>query len=170
MNFEISHTLPADRDTVLAIMLDAEYYKFCQAHHSGVDRIEMLQQEDQGNIVRRRVLYQPKPIIRRIGPKEIPPDAMAWTEESTLDKAAYRLRFTNVAAKDWVRKRLANSGTIELRAAGPDRTTRVVAGELKVKFPILGGIAERIIYGKAKDILDEEARVFEKYLRERKAK
>ncbi len=167
MRFEITHTLPADRDRVVAILADPAYYEFLQRRHAGVDRIEVLSQEDLGTSIRRRVRYQPKPIIRSIGPKKIDPDAMSWVEESTFDKATCRLEFRNVAVKDWVRKRLANSGTIELRDGGAGRTTRVVSGELTVRFPILGAIAERIIHSKARDILDEEARLFAEYLREK---
>jgi len=167
MHFEIVHTLPADRDTVLAVMQEKAYYEYLQQHHAGVDRIELLSQEDQGATVKRRVHYQPKPIIKSVGPKKVPPEAMAWVEESTLDKKAYRLEFRNVGIKDWVQARLTNHGTIELLEAGPGRTKRIVSGELKIRFPLLGGIAERIIFGTAKDILDEEARVFGEYVKNR---
>jgi len=169
MHFEIVNTLPADRDTVVAVMLDKAYYEYLQKNHPGVDRIEMLSQEDLGATVKRRVHYQSKPIIKSVGPKKVPPEAMAWVEESTLDRKAYRLQFRNVPVKDWVRERMTNHGTIELLEAGPGQTRRIVTGELKVKFLILGAIAERIIFGKAKDILDDEAKAFAEYLKTRKA-
>jgi hypothetical protein len=149
-------------------MLEAAYYEFLQKNHPDVDRIEMLSQEESGGVVRRRVHYQPKPIIRSVGPKKVPPEAMAWVEESEMRRGDYRLRFTNVPVKDWVKERMTNHGTIELREAGPGRTTRVVSGELKIRFPLLGAIAERIVYGKAKDLLDAEARLFGDYVRTRK--
>lgn len=167
MRFEIVHTLPADRDTVLQVMQEKAYYEYLQQHHPDVDRIEMLSVEDRGTTVRRRVHYQPKPIIKSVGPKKVPPEAMAWVEESTLDKAGYRLTFTNVPIKDWVQQRMTNNGTIEFSDAGGGQTKRVVAGELKIKFPLLGAIAERIVYGKAKDLLDGEARLFGEYLKSR---
>lgn len=167
MKFEITHVLPADRDTVVAVLSESGYYEYIQKNHSGVDRIEMISIEDAGSSVRRKVHYQAKPIIRSVGPKKVPPEAMAWVEESTFDKAACRLDFTNVAVLDWVRRRLSNHGTIEFRDGGSGRTVRVIAGELRVKFPILGAIAERIIYAKAKGILDEEARLFGEYLKSR---
>jgi len=167
MHFEIVHTLPADRETVMAVMQEKAYYEFLQKNHADVDRIEMLSVEDLGAIVKRRVHYQPKPIIRSVGPKKISPEAMAWVEESTLDKKAFRLTFTNVPLKDWVQARMSNHGTIELLDAGGGATKRIVSGELKVRFLILGVIAERIIHGKAKDLLDGEAKLFGEYLKTR---
>lgn len=167
MKFEIVHNLPASRETVIAVMLEKAYYEFLQRNHPDVDRIELLSQEESGDVVRRRVHYQPKPIISRVGPKKVPPEAMAWVEESQLDRRTGRLTFTNVPVKDWVQERMSNRGTIELRDMGPEHTTRVVSGDLNVKFPLLGGIAERIIFGKAKSILDGEARLFGEYLKQR---
>lgn len=167
MHFEIVHTLPADPETVMRVMLEKAYYEYLQQHHPDVDRIEMLSVEDLGATVRRRVHYQPKPIIKSVGPKKVPPEAMAWVEESTLDKASRRLTFRNIPVKDWVQERMTNTGTIELLDAGNGQTRRVVAGELKVKFPLLGAIAERVIHGKAKDLLDGEARLFGEYLKTR---
>ncbi|NMC69489.1 MAG: DUF2505 family protein [Myxococcales bacterium] len=167
MQFEIVHTLPADPDTVMRVMQERAYYEYLQQHHPDVDRIEMLSLEDRGATVQRRVHYQPKPIIKSVGPKKVPPEAMAWVEESTLDKAARRLTFRNVPVKDWVQERMSNSGTIELRDAGGGQTRRVVSGELKIRFPLLGAIAERVVYGKAKEILDGEARLFAEYLKTR---
>jgi hypothetical protein len=164
MKFEISHTLPADVETVLRVMQEKAYYEFLQANHPSVDRIEMLSQEEVGSIVRRRVHYQPKPIIRSVGPKKVPPEAMAWVEESELDRANRRVTFTNVAVHREVKRRLINHGTITFADAGDGKTRRVVAGELTVKFPLLGGIAERIIYNKAKEILDGEAEQFARYV------
>ena len=167
MHFEIVHTLSADRETVMAVMQEKAYYEFLQKNHPDVDRIEMLSVEDLGSTVKRRVHYQPKQIIKSVGPKKISPEAMAWIEESTLDKKAFRLTFKNVPLKDWVQERLVNSGTIELQDACGGQTRRVVSGDLKVKFLILGAIAERIIHGKAKDLLDGEARLFGDYLKTR---
>jgi hypothetical protein len=167
MHFEIVHILPADRETVMAVMQEKAYYEFLQQNHPDVDRIEMLAVEDLGATVKRRVHYQPKPIIKSVGPKKISPEAMAWIEESTLDKKAFRLIFKNVPLKDWVQERLTNSGMIELLDAGGGQTWRVVSGELKVKFLILGVIAERIIHGTAKELLDGEARLFGDYLKTR---
>lgn len=163
MHFEIVHTLPADPDTVMRVMLEQAYYEYLQQHHPDVDRIEMLSVEDLGATVKRRVHYQLKPIIKSVGPKKVPPEAMAWVEESTIDKASRRQTFRNVPVLDWVQARMTNTGTIEFTDAGGGRTKRALTGELKIKFPLLGAIAERIIYGKAKSLLDGEARLFDEY-------
>ncbi|MFH1435275.1 MAG: DUF2505 family protein [Pseudomonadota bacterium] len=145
-------------------MFSKEYYIFLKSNHSAVDEIEVIEQTFEDDRVVREVKYTPRPIIRKIGPKEVPKDAMVFVERSTYDRGRHVLDFENVPKISWVAKRLKNSGTMTFTREG-GRTRRVVAGELKVKFPILGAIAERIIYSQARKILEEEVECFKKYIK-----
>jgi len=111
------------------------------------------------------------PMIKKVGPKEVPPEALAFVQESTIDRAAKRINFKNVAEHPKVLKHLENSGMFSFRDVG-GRTERTITGELKVtNLPFLlkplGGIAERIIYSNAEDLLNEEAKVFGEFLKTR---
>ena len=164
MKFKLESMLDSSLDNVENLMFSEEYYVYLKSNHSAVDDIEVIEQTFEDDRVVREIKYTPRPIIRKIGPKEVPKEAMVFFEHSTYDRRRHILDFENVPGISWVAKRLKNSGTMTFTEEG-GRTHRVVAGELKVKFPILGIIAERIIYSQARKILEEEVECFKKYLR-----
>jgi len=171
MHFNIENMLDARLGEVEALMFDAAYYEYLKASHSGVRNIEVVEQKVEADRITRVVRYTPKPIIEKVGPKKVPVEAMVFTEHSTYDRAAHRLSFRNVPQMPFVREHLTNEGTISFaeRAGG---TQRVAEGELKVKVPILGAIAERIIFTQARKLLDEEVACFKRFIllsREKKA-
>jgi hypothetical protein len=109
---------------------------------------------------------------QEVGPKEIPPEALAFIQESSLDRAQKRLSFKNIGEHPKVKKHLENSGSFTFRDLG-GKTERTISGELKVTnlpflLKVLAPIAEQIIYSNAKDLLNEEARVFSEFLKGRK--
>ena len=164
MKFKLESILNSSLENVEKLMFSEEYYVFLKSNHSAVDDIEVIEQTFEDDRVVREVKYTPRPIIRKVGPKEVPKEAMVFMERSTYDRGRHILDFENIPKISWVAKRLKNSGTMTFTQEG-DRTRRVVAGELKVKFLILGAIAERIIYSQARKILEEEVACFKKYIR-----
>jgi hypothetical protein len=167
MDFQLRSEFPFPLETVAAALYDKALLPFLAKEMALVREIERLEQTDDGTTVRRRVRYQPVPLIEKVGPKKVPPAAMAWIEESTFDRRSNRAEFVNVAVVEKVRKLLDNSGTIALRDLGNGRTERVISGKLKVKVPLLGSIAEKLIYANAEKILQEERAVFLRYLQSR---
>ena len=131
-----------------------------------LDRVFTL--SDEGSRVVRRVRYMPKPLIQKIGPKEIPPRWMEWVEESTLDRGAKTVTFQNRPTTQKIANLLVNQGTMQFRSKGA-KTERVLKGELKVKVFLLGKIAEKFIYNQASRILEEEARALNKFIQSRSA-
>jgi hypothetical protein len=112
-------------------------------------------------------------MIKKVGPKEVPPEALAFVQESQLDRAARRLSFKNIAEHPRVLKHLENSGAMTFREVGGKKTERITTGELKVtNLPFLlkplAIIAEKIIYSNAQDLLNEQASVFTEFLKQRK--
>lgn len=163
MKFKLENELQATLERVEELMFSQQYYEFVMENHTGVDKIEVVEQTIDDDEIRREVKYTPKPIIRKVGPKEIPREALEFTEHSTYDRRRHILEFENVPRVGLVRKYLMNKGTMTFVQRG-SMTTRTVEGELKVKFPILGAVAERIIYSQAKKILEEEVDCFRKYI------
>lgn len=166
MKFEITHTFDADVETVLAAMYDPALHEFLTKEMTTINEIEQLETHDQGARVQRRVRYMPKPLIQKIGPKEIPPRWMEWVEESTLDRSAQTVSFKNKPTTQKIANLLVNEGTMQFRAKGA-KTERVLKGELNVKVFLLGKIAEKFIYNQAARILDEEARALNKFIQTR---
>jgi hypothetical protein len=164
MQFELSHTFDADVDAVEQALFDPALPGFLLQEMKRVTAIEPLERHDDGNVIRRRVRYQPVPLIKKIGPKTVPEHWMAWIEESTYDRRTRRMEFANVPSTARIRDLLENRGTMTLSSVGPARTLRTLSGELHVKVFLLGKIAEGLIHAQGKEILDEEAHALQRFL------
>lgn len=167
MKFEYKHTFDVEMDALIEAMFSPDLVPVLLEKMTTVKHIEVLERNDSPERLVRRVKYVPVPSIKKIGPKTITPESMQWIEESSFDKARKVLTFENVPTHPKVREKMTNSGTVTFRSLGPGRTERVMAGELKIKFPILGRIAEGIIAKDAQKILDEEATVLSGFLKSR---
>ncbi len=168
MHFQFTHRFRAPVDKVQKAMLDEAFPAFLLQHHPKMMEAVVQSREDKGNIVTRKVRYRPKPIIESVGPKKIPPEYLAFVEESTFDLERKRLDFRNVPTVGGVARHLSNRGTMVFRDVGGE-CERVTSGELDVtNLPFLlrplGAIAERIIHSEAHKLLDQEAKVLEQFL------
>lgn len=166
MDFEIEHHFDADRERVESAMFESALTPRLLRDMTLIREIALIEQRADERHVWRAVRYVPVPMIRNVGPYDIEPEWMAWTEQSTLHRLAHEIEYANVPAVPRIAGLLEQRGIVRFEEAGPARTRRVVAGELRVKVPIVGLIAERLIYVNALKILDEEARVLNEYLRE----
>src|SRR6266849_5699398 len=159
MHFEFTHRFRAPVDKVQKAMLDEAFPAFLLSHHP-----KMME----ATVVTRKVRYRPKPIIESVGPKKIPPEYLAFVEESTFDLDKRHLEFKNVPTVAGVARHLSNRGTMSFRDVGGE-CERVTRGDLDVtNLPFLlrplGAIAERIIHGEAHKLLDQEAKVLQQFL------
>jgi hypothetical protein len=173
MHFELKHTFEASVDEVIDAMIDPKFPEFMKQHMKLMSDIKPVDRKEEGGKLNWRLRCVPVPMIKRVGPKEVPPEALAFIQESQLDRASKRLSFKNVAEHPRVLKHLENSGAMTFRDVG-GKTERTTSGELKVtNLPFLlkplGGIAERIIYSNAQDLLNEQAAVFSEFLKQRKS-
>ena len=171
MRFELKHSFDAPVDAVMDAMIDPAFPDFMKQHMKLMSDIKPIDRKEEGGRLSWRLRCVPVPMIKKVGPKEVPPEALAFVQESTIDRAGKRINFKNVAEHPKVLKHLENSGTFSFRDVG-GRTERTISGELKVtNLPFLlkplGGIAERIIYSNAEDLLNEEAKVFGEFLKTR---
>ncbi len=168
MHFEFTHRFRAPVEKVQRAMLDDGFPTFLLQHHPKMMEAAVQSREDKGNVVTRKVRYRPKPIIESVGPKKIPPEYLAFIEESTFDLDKKRLEFKNVPTVAGVARHLSNSGTMMFREVGGE-CERVTTGELVItNLPFLlrplGAIAERIIHMEAHKLLDQEAQVLQQFL------
>ncbi|GAC1353207.1 MAG: hypothetical protein NVS3B20_08720 [Polyangiales bacterium] len=168
MKFSLVHTFTALPNVVADAMLDPEMPAFLLANHGIMEEVAPQERVEEGDVVRRKVRYRPRPIIKKVGPKEVPPEMLAFIEESSFDKKAMRGEFVNNATRPGVRKHLVNKGTMTLREVG-GKTERTIEGTLEViGLPFLlrplAALAERIIYSEAQKLLDNEARCVEEFI------
>lgn len=168
MDFEISHTFDAEREVVEKAMFEPELASFLLQNMTLVTQIEVKEKNESGATIRRKVHYTPVPMIKKVGPTPVEPEWMAWVEHSEFDRSRHEIAFENVPVVKQIAELMEQKGTIRFEPAGPGKTRRVVSGVLRIRFPLLGRVAERIIYPNAEKILDEEAKAFNAYLKVRK--
>ena len=156
MRFEIVHRFDATPDELWAVLTHPRLAEVMVNEVPSLVEMEVLEVREEGTKIHRRVRYRPAPLIKKIGPKTVEPHWMEWVEESEGTRSPLVLEYRNIPRVDSVAKLLRNSGTMEIRKDGAG-TRRIISGELRVRFPLLGRIAEKVIYGQAKGLLDEEA-------------
>jgi hypothetical protein len=168
MKYRFEHEFPCDRKTLIRAMFEQGVSeKLLPRMKNMVDAKTLAWEEHDGRIVR-RVLYKPVPMIQSVGPKKVDPRWMEWVEESEADLGRTTAKYRNVPTTKGVADLLKNHGEVEFVELGPNRTRRVLSGELKVEVFLLGAVAERVIHANAKNIVDEEAAALAGYLRDGK--
>ncbi len=170
MRFEAKQRINATLAEVESALLDERYLDFLLKHHGVLLEVQLLEKKDEGEKIRRKVRYRPRPVIKSIGPKTVPPEWFAFVENSTYDKARHELTFTNTATTTTISKMLVNTGTLRLRDAGAGQTERTMDGEISLKLPFLlkplGLIGERVIHSEGMKILDAEPPVLMRFVTE----
>ena len=131
---------------------------------------QLVEMKDEGDRIRRKMRYRPKPVIKSVGPKNIPPEWFAFIEESTWDKKKRELTFRNVPTSNSISSMLVNTGVLKLRDAGGGQTERQMSGEINIKVPFLlkplGMVAEKIIQAEGVKLLDADHPVLQRFVNE----
>ncbi len=158
MKFEIKHSFPCSPEALLEILIHPRLAEALVPNMADLVEMELLERTEEGTTITRRARYQPTPLIKRVGPKKVEPRWMEWIEHSTADRGRRLITFENVPRVPQIARLLTNRGEIEITPSR-DGCTRVLRGELKVKVPILGRIAEKMIYKQAQGLVDQESEV-----------
>ena len=156
MKFELCHSFDVDIELVWKTLLHPDLPLALVREVQDLVEMEILESEEDKGIVRRKVRYRPAPLIEKVGPKKVQPHWMEWTEHSEADPARYRIDFENIPRVPQVARLMRNSGIVELKPS-KHGCTRVIRGELKIKVPILGRLAEGIIHKQAAQLVNQEA-------------
>ena len=96
MRFETKHRIQGTPSEVEQSLLDERYLDYLLKHHGILLEVQLLEKKDDGDILRRKVRYRPKPVIPSVGPKPVPPEWFAFVESSSYDKRKRELTFSNV--------------------------------------------------------------------------
>jgi hypothetical protein len=170
MKFETRQRIQGTVDEVERALLDERYFEFLLKHHGVLLELQPLEVKAEGDVVRRRVRYRPKPVIQSIGPKTVPPEWFAFVETSTYDKRRKELSFTNVPTSNTISKMLVNTGVLRLRDVGNGQTERTLDGEISLKLPFLmkplALVGEKVIQNEGLKILDNEVPVLNRFIAE----
>ncbi|MBI3185248.1 MAG: hypothetical protein HYZ28_24180 [Myxococcales bacterium] len=170
MKFEKRQRIQGSVEEVEKAMFDDRYLGYLLEHHGVLLDVKLLEKQDDGATVRRRVRYLPRPVIRSIGPKEVPAEWFGFVETSSYDKHRKELTFSNVPTSSKISSLLVNTGTLRLRDAGGGQTERTMEGEITLKLPFLlkplAFIGEKIIQHEGLKILENEVPVLNRFISE----
>lgn len=170
MKFEIVQRMQASADEVEKAFLHPDYPAFLLKNHGVLLEVVPMESKDEGDKVKRKVRYRPKPVIKSVGPREIPPEWFAFVEESTWDKKRKELTFRNIPTSNSINNMLVNTGTLKVRDLGNGQSERTMSGDINIKVPFLlkplALIAEKIIQSEGVKIVEGELPVLNRFVAE----
>lgn len=166
MRFHIDDVFATTLDRFEALLDDPDLYPRMARELPGILRIELLAAEEVDGVLRRRVRYTPDAAhkIPSFARGRITPELLVFVEESVFDRAAHRIDYRvepNLPPK-W-RDRFASHGCFTF-APVADGVARRIEGEVEVRVPVLGGIAERLLVEDVKRSFAAEAAVLRRWL------
>jgi hypothetical protein len=118
-------------------------------------RPELVSSRVDGAAVVRKVRYAFTGHLAPAVTKVVDPSKLTWVEHSEYDSTTHR--GTLEIRPDHYPDRLTCSATVRIDAAGAG-AVRIVEGDLRVRFPLVGGKVERAIVGGLRDHAAAEAR------------
>ncbi len=170
MKFHSQQRIDGTVDEVERALLDDRYHAFLLQHHGVLLELQPLEQREEGGVVKRKVRYRPKPVIKHVGPREVPAEWFAFIENSTYDRKKKELSFSNVPTNANISKMLINTGSFRLKDVGGGKTERNWEGEIKLVLPFfmkpLAIVGEQVIHREGMKILDGELPVLNRFIAE----
>jgi hypothetical protein len=153
MHFTAEHDFPGSCAAVAAVLCDPDF----QTHLALPDLSlpTVVSHADDGTTEELTLRYEYTGQLDPIARKVIGARELTWIQTMRLDTSTYTgtLTFSAEAAPD----RLNGQAELALVADGDVRCHRTIAGDLHVKFPLIGGTAERRIVPGLLTRLDVEA-------------
>lgn len=160
MRFGVEHRFAAPADDVQAAMVDPGFLESLRSL-PGVAPPTVLERHDDASIVRLRVRYEFVGSLPAVARRVLGADRIVWVQESTVDLARHHTDFTIVPQVH--AERFDCAGTYQLIPDG-EGTRREIAGDLRVRVPLLAARAERAIAGGLVDRLEVEADLLRQWL------
>ena len=160
MRFRIEQHFDAAVDDVEAAFVDPAFLEELGTLPK-LGRPELVDRRVDGDLVHQRVRYAFAGELSSAVTAVVDPDKLTWVEESTLDRRTHRTRFTIVP--DHYKSRLTCDGEFVLHPTPPG-TRRVATGDLKVRFPLVGGKVERAIIEGLEEHAEREVDAMKRWL------
>jgi Protein of unknown function (DUF2505) len=154
VHLRLEQVFTATVEEVEAVFIDPNFIAGMAALPT-LGRPELVDQRRDGDTVTQRVRYhfagQLSPAVTRV----IDPAKLVWVEEVVFDLAAHTAPF-RILPENYA-DRLTCAGTYRFEPDGPDRSRRQADGELKVRYPLVGGAVERAIASGLAGHADQQA-------------
>ena len=154
MRFRITQRFDASVERVEAALLDPEFLGRL-GELPTLGRPQLLEQQEDGDTVRRRVRYAFTGHLSSAVTAVVDPAKLTWVEDSTTDRRTHRTTFRIVP--DHYTDRLQCTGSFTLEPDGA-ASRRVAEGDLRVRFPLVGSRVERAIVSGLEEHAEAEAK------------
>lgn len=161
MRFHLEQPLPASPDAAIDALVDPQF----QAQLSELPKLGrplVLDRQEDGEVVRLRVRHRFAGELSAAVTAVVDPSKLVWVEETTYHRAVGTATLRIVP--DHYAERLRAGGTYRFVATGPDSCTWIAAGEVSVRFPLVGGKVERAIVAGLEDHLAASAELIVRWL------
>ena len=159
MKFVVDHILPAAPDLVLATVTDPAFV----AALGELDKIgapELLEQTRDGDELRQRVRYRFAGELSAVAAAAIDATKLSWVDEHVYDLP--RRRSTFVIHPDHYRDTFSGEGREQFLPVS-EGTAWHVEAELKVRWPVVGGLVEKAIASGLRDTLAAEVELLTRF-------
>jgi hypothetical protein len=161
MRFNVDQPIAAAVARVEEALVDPRFYKALAAMPNIGDP-EVLECSERGDDVFLRVRYAFTGELAAPARRVLDPAKLTWVVESTVDRPTRTTTFRMLP--DHYANRLSCGGTYALVPSGEDRTIQRMEGELRVNYPVVGGLAERGIVLGLKEHVAQEAGIIERWV------
>ncbi len=162
MRFSVEQRFAAPLEAVEAALLEPAFLARL-ALLPKLGEPQLLASEVDGPIVRQQVRYRFAGELSPAVTAVVDPKRLTWVEHTTFDRGSHRGEHRIVP--DHYGDRLRCSYTTQLGGDGPF-TSRVTEGDLRVRFPLVGGRVERAIVSGLVEHAELEAEVLGRWLAE----
>lgn len=153
MRFRITQRIAAPLADVEAALLDPAFLESL-SELPKLGRPQLLDVDDTGDTVRRRIRFAFAGQLSSKVTAVVDPAKLTWVEDSTTDRRTHRTTFRIVP--DHYADRLTASGSFVLEPNGTG-TRRTAEGDLRVRFPLVGGRVEKAIVSGMQEYAAAEA-------------
>lgn len=160
MRFEMDQRFESPADAVTAAYADAELYPTLVGLPK-LGGIEVLDRTADHATARLRIRFAFTGDLPAAVTAVVDPKRLTWVQETVHDLAAGTTTFTLLP--DHYPDRLRASGTFRVQGRG-EGSRRRIAGELKVRAPLVGGRVEQAIVSGLAEYLAAEAPAVDRYL------
>ena len=166
MRFRVEQRFRAPLAIVEAALLDPAFLRRL-AELPKLGAPELLSSDDDGAVVRQRVRYRFAGDLSPAVTAVVDHARLTWVEETIYDRSAHKGVHTIVP--DHYANRLASSFTTALEPAADtgEGTVRTTEGDVRVRFPLVGGKVEKAIVTGLTEHASLETEVLTRWLEER---
>jgi hypothetical protein len=158
VHFEIVHEFDIPLDAVELAFLSPTLVDNLRPRLTNIETVSQTEHRLADGVLERVWNYQPNVKLPDFAKKYVTPEMIAWQERSIYRLKNHASEWTiHANVKPEWQKYFAAQGKYSFVPLGAGRTKRIVSGDLELRVPVLGQVAERMILNEVKKTFEAEA-------------